>query len=107
MLRDKSNNVKRAESILAGAAPTQGELFALSQVLKVEEKFGLARRILEQCFRDQAVQSSPERRLKVGQQLALCTYKDPDLPVDARLDTARRLLEQVGDLDSTTDQETL
>jgi hypothetical protein len=50
MLRDKSDNVKRAESILAGAAPTQGELFALSQVLKVEEKFGVARRILEQML---------------------------------------------------------
>src|SRR5262245_47878987 len=107
MPRLKSEHVKRAESILAGAAPTRGELLDLAKALKAEEKFGLARRLLEQCFGDQTVQSSPQTRLKVGQQLAFCTYKDPDLPLDARLDTARGLLEQVGELDSTTNQETL
>jgi len=54
-------------------------------------------------FTLQSAQATP----LIGQQLALCTYKDPDLPVDGRLNEARRILEEIGDLDTTTNQETL
>ena len=85
----------------------ESELQGLAKTLQDEGSVGLARRILEQCFREEDVQASAVLKLKVGRQLALCTYTDPDLPLDARSDTARRLLEQVDQLDSTIDQETL
>ena len=46
-------------------------------------------------------------REKIYQQLALCTYKDEDLPADERLARAIELLREIADFRTTTDQETL
>ncbi|MDQ6664218.1 MAG: patatin-like phospholipase family protein, partial [Acidobacteriota bacterium] len=42
-----------------------------------------------------------------GQQHAVCTYKDPDLPADLRLDRALAILNEVDAVDRTTRNETL
>ncbi|MDQ6704684.1 MAG: patatin-like phospholipase family protein, partial [Acidobacteriota bacterium] len=42
-----------------------------------------------------------------GQQHAVCTYKDPDLPSDLRLDRALAILNEVDAVDRTTRNETL
>jgi predicted acylesterase/phospholipase RssA len=46
-------------------------------------------------------------RLRVYQQLALCTYKDQDLPEDERFSRALSILDEVEDRTTTTNQETL
>ena len=48
MARFKSEPDKRAETILAGAAPMESELQGLAKTLQDEGSVGLARRILEQ-----------------------------------------------------------
>ena len=55
-----------------------------------------------------SLNDDPRLRLEVYQQSALCTYKDPDLQADARLDRALEILRQSSeDINTTTDQETL
>ena len=44
---------------------------------------------------------------KIGSKWSLCTYKDPDLPLDARLDDALRLLRGIVSLEATQNQEIL
>lgn len=107
MPRYKSPEAIRAEEIFAGSAAAPGELERLAKALKNKQSFGHARRLLERRFHEPAVQGSPPERLRVGQQLALCTYKDPDLPRHEALNTALALLKEVGDLENTHDQETL
>jgi predicted acylesterase/phospholipase RssA len=98
--------IARARAILRGAGLDPGELKALVSGLKARNAFGYARRILERARRDGLV--PPSERVWVRQQHALCTYKDPDLPVDSRLDDALRILGEEGeDLGTTRDPETL
>src|SRR5262249_44883151 len=84
-------------------------LFDFAKELKRERKFGLARRLLGRAKRLAAAGASlaPELKLKLGQQRALCTYKDPDLPADQRLDLALEILQEADDLRTTRNQETL
>jgi predicted acylesterase/phospholipase RssA len=107
MSKTPSTEAVRAKAIFAGASPAPGELETLAKKLKGQQHFGLARRLLRQKFDEPGFQTPSAARLKVGQQLALNTYKDPDLPADERLEVALRILEQVGSLATTTDQETL
>jgi predicted acylesterase/phospholipase RssA len=107
MPRFKSKDAERGENILAGATPAAGELERLAKELQSQQVFWIARRLLERRFGDSDIQASPDKKLKIGRRLAVITYKDPDLPLDERLDKALRLLNQVGSLDSTVDQETL
>jgi hypothetical protein len=51
--------------------------------------------------------SAADKQLKLVQQLALCAYKDPDLPADDRLDRALEILEARAALTSSTNPETL
>ena len=77
--------------------------------LKQERKFWLGRKLLDRYAEREEVRQHPDARLrrKFGQQRALCTYKDPDLPAEDRLDRALGILEAADPLDRSTDQETL
>ena len=88
MPRTKSAEATRAEAIIAGGTPAPGELKSLAKKLKGQQRFGLARRLLRQRFDEKPFQGPPGERLDVGRQLAICTYKDPDLPADERHDAA-------------------
>lgn len=76
--------------------------------LKRERAFGLGRKLLDKYGTDSAVRGDTNLRVKIAQQRALCTYKDPDpdLLSEEKLDTALQILREV-DLDRTTDRETL
>src|SRR6185369_6088415 len=55
------------------------------------------------------ITSATEEKLRrrLIQQHALCTYKDPDLPVSDRLDNALEILSEIGSLAAVADGETL
>ena len=113
MSKSVSDNISRADRIIAGESIQNGEILGLVQNLKKEQAFGEARRVLEKT-RSQACGSDAEERFKrkFTQQLSLCTYKDPDLDPDARLDRALSILKNLDVLDlksekCTKDQETL
>jgi predicted acylesterase/phospholipase RssA len=103
----KSQEVLRAEAILASPAAPADELEALAKALQSQQSFGLARRLLARRYEQEEVQIDARKKLEIGRKLALNTYKDPDLPVDERLKTALRLLKELCSLDQTKDQETL
>src|SRR5829696_3486369 len=88
MPRLENETITRAKVILAGASATPNELQVLAKRLQKEGVIGLARRLLERGYQDPSVRQQPTLREEFAKRLALCTYKDPDLPVDATLDAA-------------------
>src|SRR5210317_1495240 len=107
MPRDDTENMKKALSILEGKPETPKKLLALSEDLRKEKRFGLARKLLNRALQDSEIEKDKSLKLKIGQQHALCTYKDPDLPISDRLDRALKILDKTDDLLKTKNQETL
>jgi MinD-like ATPase involved in chromosome partitioning or flagellar assembly/predicted acylesterase/phospholipase RssA len=106
--RKQSENVVLAQEVLRVPNLLKpGEVLKLSGKLKEEKAFTYARRILARTINDPRIHEDKKQRLKIYQQLALCTYKDADLPADERLDRAFNILREVEDLSETKDQETL
>jgi predicted acylesterase/phospholipase RssA len=101
-----TDDVKLAKKIIAGQDEDFDIMFDLAKRLKNERAFGYARRILERA-RDKPEAKHPDTRLKLAQQLALVTYKDPDLPPDEKLDDAFNILREADDPHNTKNQETL
>jgi predicted acylesterase/phospholipase RssA len=97
----------QAKAILAGKTATADEISQLVDKLHRERRFGLARKLLDRLSHFSEVTVDPKLRLRVGQKLALSTYKDPDLPLEGRLKSALGILQTVDDLAQTVDQETL
>ena len=91
MSRTQTPSVQRALEILKGSKTTFAELDELSHALRRENQLGYARRLLEKAV-DTHSDAPEEKQLEVVRDLALCTYKDPDLPVDTRLRDAEALL---------------
>jgi predicted acylesterase/phospholipase RssA len=89
----------------AEAPPEPLELLRIATELKGLRAFDKARRILS-LARQQGIPDS-RLRIKLAQQHALCTYKDPDLPAGERLREALDILGGVEDLQTTRNQETL
>ncbi len=88
--------ISEANAIISGEQnlPDPEQLEELIEELKGELKFGLARKVLTRAREEGAAEKilSPW----ITQQLALCTYKDEDLPPFNRLDDALQLLESLG-----------
>jgi predicted acylesterase/phospholipase RssA len=103
----KSPNVERAKVILRGGQEDPQTIFDLAMELKGENRFTYARRLLLRASKHKEIASNRKLRQKTYQQLALCTYKDEDLPADERLDRALDILREIDDFETTTDQETL
>lgn len=103
----KSENVLEAQRILRGKQFNPKDMLALAKKLKAETRFGYARRLLARASRHESVAEDKACRHTIFQQLALCTYKDQDLPADERLDRALEILNQIEDFDTTVDQESL
>src|SRR5262245_55485213 len=82
---------KLPTKIIAGQDEHFATMFDLAKKLKNERAFGHARRILERA-RGKPEANHPDKRLKLAQQLALVTYKDPDLPPDEKFDDAFNIL---------------
>jgi predicted acylesterase/phospholipase RssA len=101
-----TDDVKLAKKIIAGQDEDFDIMFALAKRLKNERAFGYARRILERA-RDKPEANHPDKGLKLAQQLALVTYKDPDLPPDEKLEDAFNILCEADYPHNTKNQETL
>src|ERR1700730_2017981 len=85
-------------------AESAGDFEKLKEViglLKGRFDFGRARRQLE-AARTSPLKRCPAKALWIVQQLALCTYKDEELPPATRFDDALALLEGIGLRDPST-----
>lgn len=102
-----SKIVSEALVILRGGQETPQRMLELATKLKTELRFGYARRLLLRASQHKDTPLDQNLREKVYQQLALCTYKDQDLPGDERLDRALEILREIADFETTTVQETL
>src|ERR1700730_14566341 len=67
-----------AVRVLRGQSASAKELLDVAKKLKARRDFPTARRILARARTLQG--TAPDLRLKLVQEHALCTYKDPDLP---------------------------
>jgi hypothetical protein len=107
-VRTENPNISKAKEILRGKAAVPVEILELANKLKEIKSFNYARRILARAAGDdEALSQNEELKLKIHQQWSLCTYKDNDLPADARLDNALKFLQRVEKLSTTKNQETL
>ena len=103
----ESRHVQKAKLILdLKTKLNTAELLELTKKLKDEGKFTYARRLLARASKYENIDQDP-KYVKIFQQLALCTYKDEDLPADERLGRALRILRKLGEFETTKDQETL
>jgi predicted acylesterase/phospholipase RssA len=89
MAQRETDSLRLAREIVAGGRSISvSELMDLAHGLREENHTGYARRVLQV-----ALPLAPaELRNPIQIQLALSTYKDPDLPVDDRSKTAESLL---------------
>jgi predicted acylesterase/phospholipase RssA len=108
-LRQQSDLAAQARDILRKKVPRpkDREILELTKGLKREKAFGYARKLLELARESFDQETDAPLKLKFAQQHALCTYKDPDLPVSDRLDRALRILDAADTLAETKNQETL
>jgi predicted acylesterase/phospholipase RssA len=104
----KTSVIDTVRDILRGKSVPVAEMLERAIQLRQESHFGLARRLLQLAHRDPGFSRLPtDKQLKLVQQLALCTYKDPDLPAYDRLERALELLTLHADLKATMTPETL
>jgi tetratricopeptide (TPR) repeat protein len=96
---------REAKDYLKGAALTPEHAEDLIKRLKKADRFGWARRVIAKIRKTSVGNSA--LGIWFVQQHALCTYKDPDLPVLKALDQALAILRESFDLENTSDQETL
>lgn len=99
--------VERARDIIRGEATDFAEARQLIEQLKQRNEMGFARQLLARVRADDDIQPPGPDRLWLGQQHALCTYKDPHLADDTKFDQALRILNAADDLLATTSPETL
>jgi len=104
--RDPQSDLQTARDILRGQTAAIPVIADLAVRLKREKHFDYARRLLARA-RSSPADIPADLRLYLGQQQALCTYKDTHLPVDKRYQDALTILNEVDDLRSTKNQETL
>jgi predicted acylesterase/phospholipase RssA len=104
MLQQDGEAVAKAKAIFAGQAIGTVEALDLIKQLKKKDEFRWGRGVLNTITRRGV---DPSLRLRIAQEWALCTYKDPDLPALDALNRALRILREGDDPDRTTDQETL
>ena len=107
--RRESKHVTQAKNILRKKVPRpkDTEILVLLKQLKREKAFGDARKLLERVRQSLDAEADAQLTLKLAQEHALCTYKDPDLPVSDRLDRALQILDAADAIRETKNQETL
>src|SRR2546428_3456637 len=98
-------DMARALDVLSGAAAEPKEMLALAKRLHGDNATGIARRLLKIASAD--LKRSDALYISIHQKSTLFTYKDPDLPVEWRLDRAFEILERSEDLAKTREPESL
>jgi hypothetical protein len=83
----------RVQQILADESVTvePAEALSLAKGLTNQRRFREGRNVLARVCKEGV---DPALKLKLAQEHALCTYKDPNLPTDAKLDRALRILQE-------------
>ena len=100
-----SDNASRVRDILKrNSTLTFEDLKSLVGNLKGEKSFGDSRKLLQYAQQRPNLKGHSDW---LAQQLALCTYKDQDLHVDIKFDSAMSILHKSVDLAGTQDPETL
>jgi hypothetical protein len=104
--RTPDERLAAAQEFLRGTKPSFADLRNLAAALKDNDKrFTHARRLLVRARRHDDYKEQDEKtRHKVLQQLALCTYKDDDLPAERRFKRALDWLQEIAKLDELKDQ---
>lgn len=106
--RQENSDVRAAISVLSESMKLPfDKLIALFKALKVARYFDLARQIAALAQEYPEASEDKDKGLWLIQQHALCTYKDPDLAADQRLDRALQILRTDTRLAVTSSQETL
>ena len=100
-----SDSANRVRNILKrNSTLTFEDLKSLVGALKGEQAFGDTRKLLQYAKQRSNLQDHSDW---IAQQLALCTYKDQNLHVDMKFDSAMSILQNSVDLAGTQDPETL
>jgi predicted acylesterase/phospholipase RssA len=105
--RKDSDAVDKARQILRGRDAEPFELLDLAKSLMCEMRFGFARRLLMRAINHKCIDADKSLRHTIFQKLAVCTYKDQDLPADDRLARALQILQKVENFKTTVNQESL
>jgi tetratricopeptide (TPR) repeat protein len=84
----------RTDDLEGEGVPDPAAVAELVELLKVFFEFRRARSLLERAQAQKIAQE--ELALKLGQQHALCTYKDEELPPDSRFRDALAILDSLG-----------
>jgi predicted acylesterase/phospholipase RssA len=100
-----SDAVSWAKAVIGGKAIAPDAALQLVARLKKENQFRWGHRMLAKVSSQNI--PDPDQRLRIAQERALCTYKDPDRPVLQALTRALDILANGDDLAGTSDQETL
>ncbi|HEY5959305.1 MAG TPA: patatin-like phospholipase family protein, partial [Polyangiaceae bacterium] len=98
---------ERANEILSSPTDDHVEMLELAQSLKQYKDAGTARRVLALSCDRISKDKFPGIYRATFQQAALATYKDPDLPIEWKLDRAHELLTKTESLAECRDSETL
>jgi predicted acylesterase/phospholipase RssA/Mrp family chromosome partitioning ATPase len=102
-----ADSLARAQAVLRGVNADIAEIEDLAKAMKGVQEFGYARRLFARARRHEAYAGLPaDKKRFLGQQHALCTYKDADLTA-ARFSRALEILGEVDPPESSTDPETL
>lgn len=97
----------RAIEVLRGVDVSFQEITALADQLKKDNAIGYARKLLLMARQMPEASETAKLKLKLAQNHALCTYKDPDWPAEQRFKRALEILQEADDLKTTKNQETL
>ena len=88
-----SQLIDEAKKLLRGADAPPQAFFDLAKKLKNKQHFDYARRLL--ALASKMKLKDPALELKIVQQYASCTEKDPDLPIDRRFREAKEIIADV------------
>jgi predicted acylesterase/phospholipase RssA len=86
---------KRARAIFSNNPTTFNELVELGAKLRRANRLDDARRMFEKALFTYGSEANEESQTTALRDLILCTYKDPDLPADTRLQNAEQMLNTV------------
>jgi len=103
----ETDETRAGEVLSSSGTPDADEMLKLAKRLAGAKRIGLARRILKRTREELKKDEHPKIYLEIHQKSALYTYKDPDLPLEWRLDHAFEILREVEDLSKTESQESL
>ncbi|MEH6473753.1 MAG: tetratricopeptide repeat-containing protein [Halopseudomonas sp.] len=95
------------EQLQADPLNPKATLELAKQLKNQERAFGYARKLLARAIELPDAPISSELNKRLSQQLALCTYKDPDLQPAIQLDDAFKILNDADSLALSSDLESL